>query len=142
MSVFESIPKNVVINHIVPHLTYKQRTKLYSTCRHFLSIKTNEYIYGDFMELSRGGIFEIFYMLGRIRIAVLSLYLYRVKNRYVLEVYNGYEELYDKIERETFGPGLPRDLYPDNPVYHIVERPITVSYETYMQYYRKRLKRK
>ena len=40
------IPKEVVIAHIVPHLTYKERTKLYSTCSHFWSIKTDEYIYG------------------------------------------------------------------------------------------------
>lgn len=41
------IPKNVVIAHIVPHLTYKERTKLYSTCRRFWSMKTDEYIYGE-----------------------------------------------------------------------------------------------
>ena len=49
MSVFELVPKNVVISHIVPHLTYKQRTKLYSTCRHFWSMKTNEYIFGQWV---------------------------------------------------------------------------------------------
>ena len=41
------IPKNVIIAHIVPYLTYKERTKLYCTCSHFWSIKTDEYIYGE-----------------------------------------------------------------------------------------------
>lgn len=139
MSVFESIPKNVVIKHIVSQLTYKQRIKLYNTCRHFWGMKTNEYIYGDFVDLTVGGLFEIFYMLDRKKIAVLSLYPYRATYRYILQVGTEYKELYDKIERatrlycDTFGPGLPRDLPSDSPIYRITKRPLTISHETYMQ---------
>ena len=144
MSVFKSIPKDVVLKHIVSQLTYKQRIELYSTCRHFWSMKTNEYIYGDFVPLSQDGIFDIFYCLNMKKIAVLSHYPYAVTHRYVLRVYEGHKELYDNIERatrlycDTFGPGLPGDLPPDSPVYHITKRPLTISYKTYMRPNRKK----
>ena len=28
-----SIPRDVIINHIIPHLLYKERVKLYRTCK-------------------------------------------------------------------------------------------------------------
>jgi len=65
MSVFESIPKNVVINHIVPHLTYKQRTKLYSTCKHFWSMKTNEYIFGRWPDCNYQYLYDIVHTVNK-----------------------------------------------------------------------------
>jgi len=42
------LPKNVVINHIVVHLLYKERDRLYSTCTRFWYMfpQPREYIFG------------------------------------------------------------------------------------------------
>jgi len=41
----EGLDKNIVINHIIPFLTYKERIKLYNTCRRFWAMNTGEYIH-------------------------------------------------------------------------------------------------
>jgi len=45
---FLSIPKNVIIKYIIPHLLYKERIKLYCTCKQLWSMfkPDDDYIYG------------------------------------------------------------------------------------------------
>jgi len=41
----EALDKNIVINYVIPFLTYKERVKLYSTCSRFWAMNTGEYIH-------------------------------------------------------------------------------------------------
>ena len=38
------IPKNVITTHIIPYLLYKDRIKLYSTCKYLWKLYNGEYI--------------------------------------------------------------------------------------------------
>ena len=65
------IPKNVVINHIIPFLTYKERTKLYCTCKHFWCMKTNEYIFGEWVGDDDQFAYDLVYTIDKQEIGFL-----------------------------------------------------------------------
>jgi len=68
-----SIPKDIIKDCIIPYLTYKERTKLYCTCKYFWNMKTDEYIFGRWLD----SMYDVIHMINKQETGFL---IYEYKN--------------------------------------------------------------